>query len=1045
MINTERPQSDRKKIDAKESLPSILGKFTRTTVIQKEMGDQEASWQAKKAGLDLVFSSRSDSHKYIPLKDLFGMDSCVGIKICSADERPQLAKKIEDSGRLRSLGIDGKNIAVLTIEELKGWLSFYELIEKNGIWQRLNHRALRGLCGLERTSIEDYNAFRIGIDNYLTSKNQYLKSFGVNEIKANDGHEDFDLTFTNGKGKYVPVVMNHVRKGEVLESNLLIRKKVLKKPTEVIGMVIRKPDEYIWQTWARANELEKRYGYCVPVVGPGQLSLWNKWDMEEPLKTYLPDTSVDLRELMDFLYLGEDNTNSGLLATSEYQLSLPTGMKDIGADIIFHKKIDNVQRKRAVINDVIGLDLRQWKKGNFAITPIANVGGIIVVPDNFTVEQMHEHAKKVLTEVNRPYWGDDVMLLFLNKPLFEEWKKRKTLFFSKDDIELKSLPPERRISYGYGVGTMKELVTTIYYRGPKIGDMQMTVKEVSPDSELINIADFGSVYKNVPPTDKDLDGRAGTAVGLQQGMENGELPLVPGIYHWRYLLLTAQQWPELYIKGSSRPEISFERAELARRVPFEELELALGSENAKKIVELGKKDIEFWYGNKDIQANIAVISHAHDDHAGNTPLLESPFVTTWITAAHLMALNSKAADWSRKPAFFSAVHEGYQPGKPYDGEWRQIFPLYFSPSDYLLSKNVTVKLYPTDHSIDGSAMVGFRSSRGNILYSGDLRGGESTNRSLELVAKDDYDILLWECTNPPDAPKSSVGVTEDIVFDNLVREFKSSNMDGKLIITISSPNNLRRLRTIVEASNYSGRFPYIGYQQADVINHIRMAMRNAPLDAYGRDVFSPEIGEDIGLFLKRMVRKKPWQKDLEYIATGKKLGTIDQWSITNSNSGENALLIVSPYDHLKKIIGGAKIDGLGVVYSGPYPYQDRDKKRLAAIRDFVDSRNGRFLADFKIFGLSGGKVEIFDDQANRFHSSGHFDFENNMEAIIKALGRKRKGKTVYFVHGEHPEKYAQFAKEWCRRKHIEGITFIGTLNHYDKDHPLERPGQVITL
>jgi hypothetical protein len=260
---------------------------------------------------------------------------------------------------------------------------------------------------------------------------------------------------------------------------------------------------------------------------------------------------------------------------------------------------------------------------------------------------------------------------------------------------------------------------------------------------------------------------------------------------------------------------------------------------------------------------------------------------------------------------------------------------------------------------------------------------------------------------------------------------------------MSPPNGLEKIDVLYDLAERAGRNVVLSYQHADIINHLRDERNRAPLDAAARSsIFLPEIGEDMGIYSKP-IKARPWQSSIDDIAEDKSIGVFEQKHLEKSAS--KTVLVVSPYDDLMKIVGGAVLTGPVFIYSSPYLYDRRSRVHYAANQFFLKQTAAKIYADFEVFGLNGGAVEVNGGPQNSYHWSGHATFEENMNLILNAIGPNPKDKKVYFVHGESPERYARDATEWFKRKKITGVEFIGQLKLYDHNDPVRKPGHIIKL
>lgn len=1038
---------DRQNQETNRTRASLISQLMKIEQVSGELTSTRLTWISKPRmfpQLDIAIIPKRRGGNEFSSANLFGHEHCMGV--CIVDEKEDLMKKYAEIKKtLETLQIGNgtkPEVVILTENDVREWIKFYKNTKTSGILEGVGSKSLAEFSGLERKSPDESANLCFSFLQIAKIHREYFEKHGITNFKPNFG---FDLAFLSQDEKLKTIPLHHIR--QYLYKKGLLYKKVLSEPGFVPGIVIQRPGEKELDTIRRSVVLERELSrlssrkICVPVVSRGQLSLFEKWGIEKPLQSNLLNPKVDLRDLMDFLYLGRSSLNPGVLAREPLGLSLPQINKDVGADVLFFKRDENNNKILTSLNGVLGLNLRLLKRGVTDFGPIDNVGGMIIFPDDYTVPQMHEHAKSVMMGINRPNLGKDIYLLYVTSALFAEWKRRKTIFENKPEENLNQSVDVN--VFGMGPSLAGSVEIDIINRGPKIGDAQFIIKSRQGPEETVNVMDFGNIYGGISNDEKSILGAKNTSVGLRQGLTSSELPLVPGIYHWIYLLASAKEWPALFSEGQSRPEISFTRAEIIQRVPWADLVDTVGREKAKKIYELGTKDRQHWYGRMEKTPGDVLLSHAHDDHVGQASVLQGDYLATWPTIGHLLAISSQKQNWWNKHAYISHVEKGLIGGK-YLKDDRKMTRVYYQGERIQLNSNTVAKYYFTNHSISAAA-IGIHTPSGNVFYSGDIQPGPETDTALEIAAKEDYETFLWENTNPKNTWKPSALTDEGQVIENIEKVLKDPRNRKRLVIIMAPPNHLGHLEAVYDIAQNVERKVVLSYQHADIINHLRAERNQAPLDAAVRSMFLPNIGEDVGVYSKPMAEngRRPWQVAIDQIAENKSIGILKQEELREY--AENTILVVSQYETFEKLVGGANLSGVVFIYSAPYPYSVRDKSHLATNFAFLRRGGAKIYADFNISGLNGGRIELEENESSSYRWGGHATFEENMTLIRKALGPNPKNKKVYFVHGETPEIYARDAEAWFKKKHVSGVQFIGRLNRYDHNDAKNRPGHIITL
>lgn len=1056
MERLSRKGIDNKDIEQRKSINLLMS----TPFIKNMLKDRNLKWVIKPRearDLDIVFIKKDQSlDSRLSSIPIFGLPNCIGVKI-SKDEKEesfiQAYKQVEDGQyEEKRKNIQQNNltdhddiVAVLAPNDIPQWISFFEQIENAKLNEKFSQKQLIGLSGLERTSNIYRKRLIDGFNNVIgNKKNIFLEA----ELDIDSNHKYLDFAFVKKDGRLGSLLFHHVRESQL--DGQILRRTISHSPKNIVGAIVKKVGENERDTWNRALAIQQKIvteegvdDATVLVISGGQLSLFEKWGFEKPLKTSIPDCSVNLREVMDFLFLGQGNDDPGILALEKNNFSLPRNFSSFGIDVLFEKRDDLKGKILAPINGITALDFKAIKNGdkeNNIFCPIDNVVGIVCVPDEYDHSQIMERIKNIKTIINRISIGSEVNLLPLNSILFKKWKELGEINWivdKKDDEEAE----KKHFLYTNGNidNTSSEL--RLFPLGPTIGSARMLLT-IRKGNEFKNFPiDWGTTYSHVPLDDLSLIGRASVSA-IRNKLRKGQLPIVSSIYSDFYLLKSAEGWPAIDDGRINDLAASFVRAEITKRVSFEDACNVLGKDRADKIFSLGKKDIERWYGETIITNGKILFSHSHKDHSGMAPFLEGSSVSSWITSALLLASSNHSNTWLDNFVYQSRV-DLPKKGSSYIKINRDMHSVFYHNEEVDLAEDVRAKFYFTNHSDSGSVAIGISTPHGKILYSGDIEPGPQTDITLNSIAEDEYNNFLWECTNPKFSNKPSVFIKEQMVVESFEKVFNRYN--NHLIVIAAPHNYIGRLESIIKAINQSKnvRDVYVGLKHADILNHLRKALITAPLDATGRDLFLPEPGEDVGVYQKPAVQLRPWQKITLDLAKEKNIGVIEQKDLKSIRG--NSVLVISPFDYPENIFGGAGVSSKVVyIYSSPFPYDAQSKRRVSRIKREMEYGGGIFLADFKIFG-DGGRVSPFVQKDFGFHAGGHGDFEENMQMLEKVLGNLSRTKTVYFTHGERPNVYVKYAQEWFKKKGISNIKFVGSFNHYDPKNPLEKPGHLINI
>jgi hypothetical protein len=878
-----------------------------------------------------------------------------------------------------------------------------------------------------------------------------------------------DIAFIGEDESTLPCpLLSHLRQGE-LQGEVMVET-VLPGQYRVPGMIVRQPWESKREAYERAQFMTEHFrrhlpdmNLVIPVVSDGQLSLWTKLGLVNPLKTSVEGTSIDVEEVIRYLYLGESNIHPGELAQLGY--SLPGGGGEYrGIDILFTKRDEHGARPPRVINDILGEDLSKLKRGKgFSFVPVANVAGIVIMPDDWTVDQMKTHANSQQFYLNYHQYGPKVHLLYLTSRLFDAWKERGsvmaneeelTAFFEKNketngngngngngahhDHKENQLyrPLARMMEYGYGVGKSANMYLDIWRPKAEIGGMKMILSEEGDNGIAYHVLDWGTSFNVIPEDMQGLTSQPGTADGLRSQLETGQLPMVPGLYYPDYLLATAKYFSALMYR-SERPLVSFLRSELVKRIPQEQAATYLGEDAARRIYETGQKDVDLWYNGKDRLVAEVINTHAHVDHCGDMPYLSGPLFGRTMTIAHLQAMSAKSRSWRTQYDSWSQLTEPKE-GSAYVREYRDMNAIHWDNQRVRSSINVSFEQHLVDHSLTGTAMTGIwrTDGGGGILYTADVKMGDHTRKAVhDLAGK--FDRIIMETTNF-DEGKISAGLNEEVVLNSLSKLFRERSNDT--IVVVAPPNHLERLNVILEAAGSVNRNVALGHSHAQVINQMRIAKMQAPLDAEGFDIPMPQIGEDVALWVKPQINPQTYQKVLTERAASRRLGLVDQERL--SAEGKKWVVVISPFDVMRHMFGGVYFAGLSVMHSAPFPYARQAQSRMGDNQKWIREQGGKYFKDFDIYG-SGGLVTP-SKNPYFLHISGHATFDQMVTQVISPLlDGQYKDKQLILVHGVNPVRYATAMRS--RLGNPEGLEIIASLDRYKAADPFNFPGFRLNL
>ncbi|MBU1200847.1 hypothetical protein KJ953_04980 [Patescibacteria group bacterium] len=1066
MVRTEKGNRQDGEISKKREFKGQVADFFKLEVVRSQMEVANVSWVVQPRGarkLDVGFVTKEGGKSDFGGLSLFGYEDCIGMVLARPEEYWEVRDGLGKNRHLTELMAQGAEVAVLTVDDFLAWGEFYQEVDKMGLLDRVGKKAL-DFSGLRRLSEKESEGLWGALETLWKENEDWFKSVGVEGFELNKG--GWDVAFVGKDGGLVGVPICHLRTGQV-ENGVLVER-VLSKLVCSPGLVVRRAGENKREAYERTKRMGTYYkgrrgdfevteGYedlevMPPMITDGQISLWQKLGFRGSLQSVLDGTRLTAEEVIRFLFLGESNVNPGELARMGF--SLPSGGGEFpGIDVIFYKRGERGTRRVEAVDGFMGLDLQKRKLEKEGVLGLSNVKAITILPDNWSAKKMRDYTKIIRTDFNYRNLGPDGHILYLTRSLFGRWKAVGSAFLVENgDVDnFGSL--RQRVEYGHGATNLERVELRMPRLKPQIGGVQMFVEEVGKGQRVRHGIDFGTAFTGVPESLMELTAREKTALGIRRSLETGELPMVSGLYYWRYLLQSAKEFHEMDYTGSENPVASFLRSELVAQVPFDEAVKYLGRGRARKIYRLGKEDVKEWYGDGEVETSNLIWTHGHIDHCGKAPFIrpETDFYGSAETMTIAGWLTSKGATWRDKPEYVSNILN-YRPGRPYEREYRKLIPVYWNDQRIPLSDNLSFGLHLVNHSMGGATSVGVweRTGQPLMMYTGDLKMGNRTEEMMQAWAGE-FPFLVVETTNMWGSFKPSIGLTEDDVKLTL-EKIIGGKAARDIVVVVAPPNHMERLESILEVAASTGRQVAVGVKQAELIDRLRTAKGDViPLQVDGFDNLYPEIGEEVALWWPPRTTSKSYQKELFRRASNGSLGILDGRRL--SRQREKWIVVVDPFVKFIDEFGGVYIEGFTGVHATYYPYQDHAKGLLSVnqawVRSLVEQgKRGRYAMDFRQSGARGRRIIMWPNYSvegvNKpiLHAGGHLTFEEMVVMLDVLLGRSHKGKRVLPIHGEYPERWARAMAKRIGSRYLKIIERVAP---YDPGDPLNKPGFLTNL
>lgn len=1044
----------------------LISDFSRQGFVQARMERADVSWRSRPKGgrwMDLAFVPKWNRGKQFVGVDILDRGECIGMVVGEdGEDCVRIERQMRADEQMRGLMDQGAQVAVVSKEDLRAYVDFYDQIEEEGILERVGDRS-SSFSGLRRYTRREHVQLERALGAMYEANSDYLRSCGVKRILRNRGK--LDVGFENKQGELLAIPMHHVRLGE-LQGEVLVER-VLSKKVWVPGVVVRQEGENKREAYRRAENLRRYWSgrfdirVEVPVISAGQISLWDKLGVDNEASIERPDSAdwrnvrLTAEDLIRLLYLGESNVEPGELTKLGY--SLPgLGGEFSQVDVVLYNRDVSGNRAYGSLDGLAGLDLGKWKRGGFGVKSLDNVGGFVVVPSGWDKKEIKEH----LSAQEYPYWyrtRRGKHLLVVNEELFEYWRENGSIFHDQDRETGEAEIDGAGDGYGVWSGGPDEISLEVVRTEPEIGGVRMFVRERSGGEVQRHALDAGVTFESQPRGLKTLLATPSTSLGVRRHLERGVVPMIPGLVTSASLLAGVEHFPALWTDEdlSYTPVGSYHRAELVHRGLFDEVREIVGKRRAKKIFKYGAKDEEWWYQGGDESLSSIVISHAHMDHCGILPYYaNAPVVGRAETMAVLRAITRRKQTWRGEMISIAQLTEPRMKarGRPYQRIWRELKRVDESDALVPVSQDIGVEMSLVNHSLVGAAMTGVSSVQNGplLVYTGDVKPGPITDETLgRLEGK--YPVIVTETTNVKESEKSSVGVTEEVVVETM-SEVVAGNK-GNLVVAVTPPNHMERLGGVLEVAGVTGRKVALGPAHAEMVQHLAVTRQKALLGGDGFGFGIPRLGEDVAVWAPPKTQPRKFEKHLRRKAAMGELGVVDQETL--SLEGSDWIVMMGPYQVLENRLGGIGWgnQGLAVVHSSYYVYDKPAKWHYAANLGWVGNLakqgvKARYYSDFDVYG-DGGRAEVganYEEggKVRGLHASGHATFEEMFEMIHGLLGGVYRGKKLVLVHGQHPYLYKQAFEERLGLDNGE-LKIVAKVDRYDPRQPLSKPGHEISL
>lgn len=415
---------------------------------------------------------------------------------------------------------------------------------------------------------------------------------------------------------------------------------------------------------------------------------------------------------------------------------------------------------------------------------------------------------------------------------------------------------------------------------------------------------------------------------------------------------------------------------------------------------------------KEVQIDGILLSHAHLDHSGYISFLDQsiPIITSTLTAFIAKAIqDSSRTDFEKEVCYLIPKEEKQSRIEAKD--WRknpsiqrpykladecklssEAYKFWSTPpgARQIASKplekisqigGLTLKLFPVDHSIFGAGAFAVETSRGWVIYTGDLRmHGKKSSLTMEFaqeVSKLEPAVLLCEGTN--------VDLVETFDEETVHQKALDIIKDcGGLVIVDFGPRNVERLLTFREIAKDCNRRLVILARDVYLLEKIRLVMDEIP---------DPKTDEIMVLY-DEIKQLDKWEETLYERYSHKRVKA----EVIRDHQ-EEYILCFSFWDINELIEIRPKRGGV-YLYSSSEPFNEEQLFDIGRLRNWLD-RFGLIPV-----GLPDPETGRVSEHERGLHASGHIIGPHLLE-LIEIINPE----IIVPIHTENPEFFMKYLGE----------------------------------
>ena len=387
-----------------------------------------------------------------------------------------------------------------------------------------------------------------------------------------------------------------------------------------------------------------------------------------------------------------------------------------------------------------------------------------------------------------------------------------------------------------------------------------------------------------------------------------------------------------------------------------------------------------------------ILSHGHLDHAGYISFLDPkiPVYTSKETVAVLNAFSISRPKSLENEILELSLRDVEDPRKR--KKRRRKFKIVGNMKPFYI-KDLEITPISIDHSLPGACMFLIKTSKGNILYSGDFRLSELKKSKKQKIysffKKAKIKVFLCEGTRV----KEQSVLTEQEVYKKALANVKKTK---ELVVVDYSIGDIMRFKTLLKIAKETNRLIALPY---NYFNYLMVMEKNGVLRKNG--IRKSDFGKTI-LYAKKKITFKKWERNL--------LKNCKTCTSDDIKKNKRGFMLVLNFFQVQELIDIKP---------------DKNSYYLRAITEphseEMEISEERFINWIKHFKMQGLKKDEYNPKKKVFeraHISGHISGKE-LADFIKNI----KPEVLIPVHAEFPEEFKKMHKKVILVKKGESLEF----------------------